>query len=54
MGLGREEENSWAGAIREAEMLELSPSEDGKRGAPAWKLHRRMDMLAEELQQGIG
>ena len=54
LGLGREEEQQLGRAIREAEMLELSLQKDDtnverQRG----ELHRRMDMLGEELQRGL-
>lgn len=54
LGLGREDEQRLGRAIREAEMLELSLQKDDagverQRG----ELHRRMDVLAEELQRGL-
>nr|MBP6207575.1 hypothetical protein [Nitrospira sp.] len=54
LGLGREDEQRLGRAIREAEMLELSLQKDDagverQRG----ELHRRMEVLAEELQRGL-
>jgi chromosome segregation protein len=54
LGLGREDEQRLGRAIREAEMLELSLQKDDagverQRG----ELHRRMDVLAEELQRSL-
>lgn len=53
--VAREEEQRLARAIREAEMLELSLQKDDdgverQRG----ELHRRVDLLAEELQRNLG
>ncbi len=54
LGLGREDEQRLGRAIREAEMLELSLQKDDagverQRG----ELHRRMDVLGEELQRSL-
>ncbi len=54
LGLGREDEQRLGRAIREAEMLELSLQKDDagverQRG----ELHRRLDVLGEELQRGL-
>ena len=54
LGVGREDEQRLGRAIREAEMLELSLQKDDagverQRG----ELHRRMDVLGEELQRGL-
>ncbi len=54
LGLGREDEQRLGRAIREAEMLELSLQKDDagverQRG----DLHRRMDVLGEELQRSL-
>jgi chromosome segregation protein len=54
LGLGREDEQRLGRAIREAEMLELSLQKDDagverQRG----ELHRRTDVLGEELQRNV-
>ncbi len=54
LGLGREDEQRLGRAIREAEMLELSLQKDDagverQRG----ELHRRMEVLGDELQRGL-
>jgi len=54
LGLGREEEQQLGRAIREAEMLELSlQKDDANVERQRGELHRRMDMLGEELQRGL-
>ena len=54
LGFAREDEQRLARSIREAEMLELSLQKDDagverQRG----ELHRRMEVLGEELQRGL-
>lgn len=54
LGLGREEEQQLGRAIREAEMLELSlQKDDANVERQRGELHRRMDLLGEELQRGL-
>ncbi|MCC2639828.1 MAG: putative Chromosome segregation protein Smc [Nitrospira sp.] len=52
--VAREDEQDLAGAIREAEMLELSlQKDDAGLERQCGELHRRVDLLAEELQRGL-